>query len=686
VSGSVGATPGFTPVQGQASPDIAGRQIEQMGAAANQVGQGIVRIAENLQDQYDEAKAKDYLNRFDMLAVTSKQEWSQQLGPEASRDKAAGRILRLEKERARLAGELENPVQRELFQMNSERRMISMNEIIYSHSGEQTMAYNAEQSKALSDAAVREGIQLGLQVRPPDSELAAAASIDPGKLFDAVSWDVASRGYPTLPQGPTRSDAGLPEPEVVKKDDGKKALQFAINNAVEQRKAFAATKGWKPDDPRTNELVLQTTTEVHAGIVEGLVRQGRSSEASAYMDALKKDKRTGEVDPNVLGAMEGQVRQAGVADRGMRLADDTLQALDKAALAAGEDMDAHNNMLSEKAGNELLRQFRGGKVSAEELAFAMNQVNVFQSSRREAFAGGAVQSLKSAETWLSQNPNETPQSPTFPVPLRDQLVRFQQLAAANQFAEQKRYATDWTVFGGLLDDAKDGKLAGMSRNEFTSKYRGQLADREWNIAMGAYQSQNTTNQKVEGTTLWKTSDRIKEHARKMGILTRDPRQGQDDGSSSERFAKFMKETSDLLEAYEQGPLKGQRNATPEEVQRILDEQELDVVWNTSGIDSQMPYAKLTPEEQDSAYVVFNGENIPVASVPKDVGRMISKALLSEGYIPQQAEIVQMWALAGRPRSAAAASKARADALQKWLKDQNTSGNKPDLQTIFPNAK
>lgn len=92
-----------------------------------------------------------------------------------------------------------------------------------------------------------------------------------------------------------------------------------------------------------------------------------------------------------------------------------------------------------------------------------------------------------------------------------------------------------------------------------------------------------------------------------------------------------------------------RPLTPDEKQAIVDRVAMDKVYVEEwGIDPQKPVALLTPAQQAKAYVVVNGRNVPVSSVPASFreraialgtrrGFPVSEQLIVEDYLAKQAE-------------------------------------------------
>ena len=95
--------------------------------------------------------------------------------------------------------------------------------------------------------------------------------------------------------------------------------------------------------------------------------------------------------------------------------------------------------------------------------------------------------------------------------------------------------------------------------------------------------------------------------------------------------------------------RGNRPLTADEKQKIVDRVAMDKVYVEEwGIDPQKPVAMLTPAEQAKAYVVVNGRNVPVSSVPASFreraialrtrrGFPVSEQLIVEDYLAKQAE-------------------------------------------------
>lgn len=100
--------------------------------------------------------------------------------------------------------------------------------------------------------------------------------------------------------------------------------------------------------------------------------------------------------------------------------------------------------------------------------------------------------------------------------------------------------------------------------------------------------------------------------------------------------------------------RGNRPLTPDEKQAIVDRVVLDKVYVEEwGIDPQKPVAMLTPAEQAKAYVVVNGRNVLVSSVPQDDRTRIIRALRATNQPTTEQAIVEMYLDGKLPRTSGA---------------------------------
>lgn len=90
--------------------------------------------------------------------------------------------------------------------------------------------------------------------------------------------------------------------------------------------------------------------------------------------------------------------------------------------------------------------------------------------------------------------------------------------------------------------------------------------------------------------------------------------------------------------------KGNKDLTPDEKQRIVDEVAMDKVYRprTGWFDPEQPAALLTPEEAEKAYVVVNGRDVKLASIPVDIRQRIAAALRATGHLVTNQNIATLY--------------------------------------------
>lgn len=89
--------------------------------------------------------------------------------------------------------------------------------------------------------------------------------------------------------------------------------------------------------------------------------------------------------------------------------------------------------------------------------------------------------------------------------------------------------------------------------------------------------------------------------------------------------------------------KGGKELTADEKQAIVDRVAMDKVYvDEFGTDPQKPLALLTPDELANAYVVVNGKNVKLSSVPVRDRQQIVAALRATGQAPTEQAIVEMY--------------------------------------------
>lgn len=595
---------GSSPVLGApdvlASPDVTGRQLQQIGEATTQFGVGTARAAGYLEDAAADAEADESLAVYAELQqkdLEGEKGFLTLVGREAVVGVGAAR-KQLQARRQEVAASIKNPVARELFSQKVRGLELEGVSRIDRHHASSTRAW-------------RQG---------------ALAS----RLEMAVD-----RYRSTIQDPPPQANGGPPRSAVHR--------EVALRTAQE----LADAKGLS--DEERQQLLLETTTKLHAGVIEDLLANGRADQARKYLDGAGP-----ELLPGAAAGLQKLVRTATVNDEGVRLA---LQLMApppekvKPSLNGHADPEPDADRLQREeterllrlraAHDELDRRFQAGEVSAEVRARAISEIRSMEGQRREDLAVRSQQVVQQAEKWLRDNPFAG--ADALPADLRVAVDTLGLGDTVNSFADGRRYTTDPQAFLEVLQAPPDA-LRRVSRAEMFAAYRGRLSDKDLDHALRLHAAAHDPKD-VKLTQVYGLKERVLDVARQANIL---PPAGTASADQAADFARFQQEADRRF-------AKLGREAKPEEEQAILEAVAMDKVYRDVGgifqADPLEVVSTLTKEEMQAAYVQVDGENVPlqrkvgdvfVPRVPHKDMVEIAEDLLSAGQRPTQQAIMEAW--------------------------------------------
>lgn len=190
------------------------------------------------------------------------------------------------------------------------------------------------------------------------------------------------------------------------------------------------------------------------------------------------------------------------------------------------------------------------------------------------------------------------------------------------------------------------ELAKMTPAQFYEKFRPVLDDThlEKGYALLADSQGSATDKHLEIIT---TSNRMKQAAVGAGLL---PATGKANERQEKDFAQFTGIVDQRVRQFERTDLGGKRKANSEELQRVIDGVMMDKAFVSEwGSDPKRPVSMLTPEQQASAYVRVNGQDVAISSVPQTQRATILSKLQARGLPVTEQAIAELWVRAGRPK-------------------------------------
>lgn len=399
--------PGGTPSlsAGRVAPprDYRGQQVEQLGSAMMDAGGGFGRVADELQDRLDDAKAL----QADNLNVSAQEEaldgpngYLRTVGQQA----AAGRqqaIETLKAKQADAAKLLENPMQRDLFERRAQVRMQQAMSRINDH--------HARQVRVFEDGQLQTGIGL---------EIDGYARADDG----------GARGGTVA--GPMALHAGM---------------------AMRQAEQLADLRGWGPESNQRKALLLDTTTKLHGARVRSLVSQQQPDRARAYLESIPADQIAGD-DRNQLHDL---VRRGTVADRSARLAAELMAPKplpeEFAGASYADQFQARERLRGQQAVQakaEVRARFARKEISVEEHDQALARIDNAQQDHLQDLVQGGLQIAAQGEKWLNDNPKADPAE--MPQELQQQGAAYGLTQKWAAYADGRRYSTDNQFLASML--------------------------------------------------------------------------------------------------------------------------------------------------------------------------------------------------------------------------------------------
>lgn len=409
----------------------------------------------------------------------------------------------------------------------------------------------------------------------------------------------------------------------------------------------------------------QTASDIHVGVVEGLVNES-AEQARDYLKDVPKD----ELFPQDRERLQDAVKRKTLADRTASAAlklIDKWRGTDERAPIPEDPRDfpigdwgkalgrpkAKQQRLDDWAFEQLEQQFRDGKITDEERKMIWGNVQEWSRHQRESEAQGNQDLLLEVERWGDREENR----------LKDiggiDPIRYGKLAergildtAQNQL--RGRTTSDRTAWLEFMEALQAGELSDTSPAEFFERFKGRMNDMDYPRAQNLLAMTQQPHDPIQTDLL--REERILIAAREMHILRRG-RTGQmaTIERESEQYDKFRKKVERLIQMYEETKLQGQRKVSPEEEQMLLDHAALDWV-NVDFAAGEVAdertefYFGLTEEEEAEATVTVGGQDYLVAEIPKEEVEAITFEILSRGLedLPTQQLIMEAWVAEGTP--------------------------------------
>lgn len=339
------------------------------------------------------------------------------------------------------------------------------------------------------------------------------------------------------------------------------------------------------------ELVHQQITDAvsstRAGVIDRMLAAGLDRAAQTYYQTHRDD---------IAGGQAAQVEKA--LEEGSLRGESQRRADTIVAQAA--DL---------KAADDLVRRIDDPKlrdaVSSRVKDYYATRSAAEQERREQIFMSGSEAIEQSGD--LSAIP---PGSWVQLTPAQRQALeaRARQVRRGIEPAQNDRA---WLKFLDL--DAKS--LSSMTEAQLHEQYRPYLDHAHWDRASAMWQDARQAARgekrgsapKLSATLTFK--DRVDNALRSTGVIDPNKSKAKFSEAEAQRYARFEQAAAAAVEHYELTQLNGQRKATGDEMQTLIDELVIRQVFVKEwGRDPQLPVVVLTPEQLADAYVTE--EDIP----------------------------------------------------------------------------
>lgn len=191
---SVGNMPAFQAPTVEPMRDFTGEQLQKTGQAVQSFGTTVMKIADRLQGELDDAKSKELYNTFAAQADTIETKYLTLKGKEA-----VGATMKtrndLDAALTDVLGKTENDVQKMLLKNSASVRMRSANSSIIKHSLVEQRDYDVKETGAKVDTMVNDAVRYSAGFRNPQGDFAiyyGAAKKEANVLADKLGYEADS--------------------------------------------------------------------------------------------------------------------------------------------------------------------------------------------------------------------------------------------------------------------------------------------------------------------------------------------------------------------------------------------------------------------------------------------------------------------------------------------------------------
>lgn len=706
------ATPqvlGPTRVDAPMSPAMAampGQQQQQYGQATIQSGNVQAQIALDIQKDVNEAATKEADNTaaqvLNTLLHDPKSGYLNTQGKEAlDRREDAQKYAQDSIERA---GEgLTNDMQRRMFTDVARRRMLMAQEQINVHAAAQTKVYNETETTKRMDNSRKDAVanwalwntgkvledgtkepnafstakatmlaevnQLAaMKGFAPDSETAKALRLTQTTLLhgDIINTMLSADRVKDAKEYYAKNSTEI-DPE--KRDEFNKVLNTAgtAEESIKLARAMSIMSDGRSLVQQREELdqMLEKgdiTPAVHKETMQQLVQLHTINKAEqAEQNATKASNL--ELDMKTKGDLQSQLAEldsmfkngqitAEVRDNTRTRLKENYQT-DKAIQDARTTSQSTTLALTLRDKGGLNAQlatldtmFKSGQITAEVRDNTRQRLEHDFQVKKAMQAEGEKAVIGSATDWFVQHPGASILDFQKANPKAyNALKNSGHLSGIVSFARGNKVDNDPATWAQVMSNPQE--LKSMTPTDIYNKYRLRLDDSHLDrlYAMNAALNGSKDEQHL---SILSTSDMVKNSAVRMNLL---PASGKASESQAKAFDDFQNQIDGRVATYEATVLQGKRKANQEELKKILQEVEMDKVYQRRTLlpNKEVPLISVPASEMGSVYVNIGNEEIPVASIPAAQRALIIPALRRAGKPATEQNIADFWVRGGKKK-------------------------------------
>jgi len=435
-------------------------------------------------------------------------------------------------------------------------------------------------------------------------------------------------------QSQARRDAAV-EDYVTNYDDPdmrKRSREAALDEVAQ----ISQMAGWAPESSLHHQSLIDTTTKMHAGVIESMLAGNRAPIASAYLNENRD-----EIDSDTETKLRDRIDRATVHVRANDMAADLMGKIEGERGAASRPPDlADEGRNVAMVARRLSDQLAAGEVDQETARATLDRFRYLEANRVQARSEQVNRVLDEATRALQEQPNlsvsqlpESVQSDLRDAGIYDALDRWKQ--------GERAWRTDPNAWNQFLSIDNEG-LRAITPEQLRASLRWRLNDGDWRYAEARHRQANGLATPKDRQVM-SMSDRLENGWRKM--LGEEKSMGQPLTEEDRNRLQLVRQALDL----EVQAFTAAKSREPDDVetQVLIDRILLDRVDSAGWWGGKtLPVGAMRPDELAGAEV--NGRTVRVDQIPAEQRRRITFDLQRRRMSASQQNIVDRWVAEGMP--------------------------------------